>query len=91
MTLEKQIVIDKIEILEDGTVQIRKVTRILEDGVELSHTYWRTTITPDQEDLSEFNDDSRVSAVTGALWTEDVKTAYAAKKTSMQSKMSAPK
>lgn len=31
--LTKEIVIDKIEILEDGTLQLREKTRYLEDGI----------------------------------------------------------
>jgi hypothetical protein len=36
MALTKEIVVDKIEVLEIGNVQVRTATRVLEDGVELS-------------------------------------------------------
>ena len=37
--LEKEIVTDKIEILEDGTIQTREVTRIIEDGEIISQSF----------------------------------------------------
>lgn len=37
--LTKEIVNDKIEILEDGTIQIREATKILEDGVVISKKF----------------------------------------------------
>ena len=38
--------IDKIEILEDGTIQIREVTRVLKDGVQVAETYHRKCFAP---------------------------------------------
>ena len=49
MSLTKEINIDKIEIVENGTVQVREVTRIMEDGNELSKSYHRWTIAPGQD------------------------------------------
>jgi len=34
--LEKKVVIDSIEVLESGHIQVRQATRIMEDGKELS-------------------------------------------------------
>ena len=39
MALSKVIVVDKIEVLEKGQVQVRTATRIMEDGVELSSSF----------------------------------------------------
>ena len=49
MSLSKEINVDKIEIVESGTVQVREVTRIMEDGNELSKSYHRWTIAPGQD------------------------------------------
>ena len=49
MSLTKEINIDKIEIVENGTVQVREVTRIMEDGNELSKSYHRWSIAPGQD------------------------------------------
>jgi len=43
MALTKEIVIDQITITENGTVLVREVTRIMEDGVEISKQYHRTS------------------------------------------------
>ncbi len=44
MALEKQVVVDQITVTETGTVLVREVTRILEDGVEISKQYHRTSL-----------------------------------------------
>jgi hypothetical protein len=43
MALTKEIVIDQITVTENGTVLVREVTRIMEDGNELSKQYHRTS------------------------------------------------
>ena len=73
MSLSKEVVIDKIEVVENGIVQVRQVTRIMEDGQQLSSSYHRWTLTPGQ-DVSD--QDPRVQAIAQATWTEEVVTAY---------------
>ena len=75
MALEKQISIDKIEVVENNIIQVRQITRILEDGVELSSSYHRWALTPGQ-DVSD--QEPKVQAIANALWTEEVVAAYAA-------------
>jgi hypothetical protein len=65
--LEKQIIIDKIEILETDHVQVRQVTRIIEDGTPLSESYTRWALTKG-DDISE--QDPKVQAVCNAVWGE---------------------
>ena len=43
------------QILEDGQLQVRKITRIMEDGIELSKTYHRHAIDVG-EDVSQENE-----------------------------------
>jgi len=74
--LEKKIVIERIEILEDGQMQIRQATKILEDGVELSKSYHRWVIAPGN-DVSSQSD--RVKAVAGVIHTKEVIDKYKAK------------
>jgi hypothetical protein len=81
MSLEKQVVVDKIEVTEDGTVQVRETTRIVEDGKVISQSYHRHTIAPGQ-DYS--NDDARVQAIAQAAWTPEVIAAYAAQQAANQ-------
>jgi hypothetical protein len=49
MSLEKEIKIDRIEVVENGTVQVRQATIITEDGKQISRTYHRWVITPSQD------------------------------------------
>jgi flagella basal body P-ring formation protein FlgA len=76
MALTKEIITDKIEVLENGTLQIRTATRVLEDGVALSQSFHRHTLAPG-DDLSE--QDAKVSAIATATWTPEVVTAWEAK------------
>ncbi len=73
MALEKKSVIDKIEILEDGQIQIRRADKIIEDGVEIAKTYHRQVLAPG-EDLK--GQDQRVATIAQAVWTPDVVTTY---------------
>ena len=60
--------IDRIEIVE-GICQIRQVTKIVKNGVEVARTFHRWAIQP-EEDLSQF--DGRVKSICKAAWTPDV-------------------
>ena len=75
MALTKEVVIDKVEVVENGIVQVRQVTRIMEDGNQLSSSYHRWTLTPGQ-DVSD--QESKVQAVCNAVWTPEVIAAYQA-------------
>jgi hypothetical protein len=49
MSLDKQIKIDRIEVVENGTVQVRQATIITDNGNEVSRTYHRWCIAPSQD------------------------------------------
>jgi hypothetical protein len=82
MALTKEIVVDRIEVLEMGEVQVRTVTRVLEDGVQLSQSYHRHVLVPSTkasgswEDTDISGEDASVQAQANAKWTAEVKTAY---------------
>jgi len=63
MALSKVTVVDKIEVLEKGHVQVRTATRVLEDGVELSSAFHRHVVVPQvrsgyvEEDVAEVTDE----------------------------------
>ena len=82
MALSKVVVVDKIEVLEKGQVQVRAVTRVLEDGVELSSSFHRHVVVPSVKtgdtwgDTDISGEDARVQAIATATWTSAVKTAY---------------
>jgi archaellum component FlaF (FlaF/FlaG flagellin family) len=75
MTLSKESKIDQITVTENGVVLFREATRILEDGVELSKTYHRSSLTPGQ-DISAVP--ANVQAICNAAWTPEVVAAYQA-------------
>jgi hypothetical protein len=65
MALTKEVVIDKIEVLESGVIQVRQATRVLEDGEVLSSSYHRHVLNPG-DDLT--NEGPKVVAVATAAW-----------------------
>ena len=75
MTLEKQTVVDLIEAIENGCVQVRTVTRILDDGKVVSSAFHRHVVAPG-DDYSQ--EDSRVQAICAAVQTPEVIAAYKA-------------
>jgi len=75
MSLTKELKIDQVTVTENGIVLFREATRILEDGVELSKTYHRSSLTPGQ-DLSGVP--ANVQAICNAAWTPEVIAAFQA-------------
>jgi len=77
--LEKITKTDKIEVVNADTIpmiQVRNATWIEEDGVMVgSKGYSRYVLTPDS-DVS--NEPASVQAMAAALFTDEVKAAYAA-------------
>jgi len=91
MALTKVTVVDKIEVLEMGQVQVRTATRIMEDGVQLSSSFHRHVVEPQvrsgyEKDVSAgtwaatdvTGEDARVAAICTASWTADVIASYRA-------------
>lgn len=75
MALEKVIVIDRIEVVENGSVQVRTATRIMEDGKQISGTFHRHVVAPGDDYSAE---DVRVKAICKATHTAAVVAAYKA-------------
>ena len=73
--LEKQIVVDLIETVENGCVQVRTCTRIIEDGKQLSSTFHRHVVVPGDDYSAE---NAKVQAICAAVHTADVVAAYQA-------------
>ena len=82
MAITKETIVDKIEVLEMGQVQVRTATVIKEDSTELSRTFHRHVVVPSDkttgswEDTDISGEDTRVQAICTATWTDAVKTAY---------------
>ena len=87
MSITKEIVEDKIEIVGDfKTIQIRTATIIKEDGVELSRSFHRhvldcvSSVKNDDDtwthtDTDVSGESTEVQAIANAVWTTTVKNA----------------
>ena len=73
--LEKKEVIDSMNVLEDGQIQVRRATKIMEDGKEISKTYHRWVLSPGQE-IDDQED--KVKSVANAVWTKEAIDTYKA-------------
>jgi len=82
MAITKETVVDKIEVLEMGQVQVRTATVIKEDGNELNRSFHRHVLQPSVkngdtwEDTDISGEDAKVQAICNATWTDEVKKAY---------------
>lgn len=63
--LEKVTVVDKVEVLENGNIQVRTATKIVEDGEVISTQFHRHVLVLGA-DLS--NEDPKVVAIANAVW-----------------------
>ena len=75
MAITKETQIGKIEVVgKHKFVQVRTDTVVIEDGTELSRKYHRHSLAPNAVITNEHAD---VQAVCNAVWTQEVKDAYA--------------
>jgi len=75
MALEKIQIVDRIEVIENGSVQVRTKTAIMEDGKQISGTFHRHVVAPGDDYSAE---DARVQAICAATHTAEVVAAYQA-------------
>jgi len=73
--LEKLVTFDQ-QITEDGIINVRTITRVLEDGEELSKSYHRHTVNPKDDTV---NEDGITKKIANAIYTPEFVTAYEAK------------
>tara|TARA_Y100000592_G_C5292568_1_gene231566 strand:- start:46 stop:306 length:261 start_codon:yes stop_codon:yes gene_type:complete len=75
MAITKEIVQDKIEVVgEFKHIQVRTATVIKEDGVEISRSFHRHVVAPNDDSSKESAD---VKAMVAQFHTDAVKKAYA--------------
>jgi len=73
MALTEKTIIDKIEVLESNSIQVRTANVIEKDGVEISRTFHRHVVNP-SNDISQ--EDAKVQAIANAIWTDEIVSAY---------------
>ena len=71
--LEKIVSVDLIEVIENGCIQVRTKTAIMEDGKEISNALHRHIVAPGADYSAE---DAKVQAICAAVHTPEVVTAY---------------
>ena len=75
--ITKQTTVDQITVTENGIILYREATKIVEDGVELTKTYHRSSLTPGQDITGQ---PEKVVAIAQAAWTPEVIAAYQAQR-----------
>ena len=75
MALIEKTIIDKIELVENNSIQVRTANIIEKDGTEITRTFHRHVKHPGD---NVTNEDPKVQAIANAIWTEEVIAAYRA-------------
>lgn len=73
--LEKVTSVDLIEVVENGSIQVRTKTAIMENGKQISGNFHRHVVSPGDDYFAE---DARVQAICAATHTAEVIAAYKA-------------
>lgn len=71
--LNKKIILDKIEILRDNTIQVRWAKEVYDDGEILGQQFMRTVFHPGDDITSV---DEKIQSICNLLWTPAVVEAY---------------
>ena len=78
MALQQTTITDKIEIVENGIIQVRQRTDIYDDvnpSIILASNYHRDSLTPGQDLTSQ---EPKIAAIAEIVWTPTVVAAYQA-------------
>lgn len=73
MALTENTSIDRIEVVNQWNIQVRRNTTIERDGEFVSNTFHRWVLTPDM-DISD--QEQKVKDIANAAWTPEVRQAY---------------
>jgi hypothetical protein len=71
--LEKVETVDRIEVVENGSVQVRTKTSIKENGIEITSKFHRHVVVPGSDYSAE---NAKVQAVCSCIHTAEVIAAY---------------
>ena len=79
MALAESIEYDKIEVVgQYKAVQVRKATVIKKDGTELTRSFERYVLTPDEDITKE---PTEIQTICNVVWTDEVKEAWKSRPT----------
>ena len=85
--LEKIEIVDLIEVIENGCIQVRTKTAIKEDGVEISSKFHRHVVAPGADYSAE---DAKVQAIAASIHTAEVIAAYQAEQAKLAQQLEIP-
>jgi len=71
--LEKVTSVDLIEVVENGSIQVRTKTAIIENGKQISGAFHRHVVVPGADYSGE---DAKVKAIAASIHTNEVIAAY---------------
>ena len=74
MALEKIQVVDQIEVVGEYSVQVRQVTKVMDDGVQIGGDSYHRHVVHPNSDWS--NEDAKVKKICDALFDADCIEAY---------------
>jgi hypothetical protein len=86
MAITKETIVDQITVTENGIVLYREATKIIEDGVELTKKYHRTSLTPGQDLTGQ---PANVVAIANTVWTAECIAAFEAAQAAAAERMGA--
>ena len=73
MALTEETKVDKVEVLEDGQLQVREARIIRDDAKELSRQFHRYVLDPATTTAEELAEQpEQVQAIANAVWTQEV-------------------
>ncbi len=78
-TFEEKVYISEFNITPSGSINVRKTTEILKDGVSISSTYWRCVLAPnDPQANTVLGAEPYYLNLASSAWTPEVIAAYEA-------------
>jgi hypothetical protein len=87
MSLEKEIKIDRVEVVENGAVQVRQATIITDNGNQVSRTFHRWCIAPGEDYSTQ---EQKVQDICKVTHTPEVIAAYKAQLEANANRLGAP-
>jgi hypothetical protein len=70
VALEEKTFISQFNCLPDGSIGVQKTTQVLKDGVVLSESYWRTTLSPNDPQASTVLDEAYYANIANYAWSQ---------------------
>jgi len=75
MSIENNVSVDLIEVVKNGSIQVRTKTAIIENGEQINYTLHRHIVVPGADVSGE---DAKVQAIAASIHTPAVIAAYVA-------------